>query len=298
MRGMVSVIAVCGILCAPAAQAQAPEGDARIFTQSGPWALDYGEDYCRLVGTFSNGPDEIALGMERIQPGQTLRIILIGDGIKPYRRASEIGYHFLPSGENRKAPLLRSETPDGQQYLNLGPVRMGPAPTDGQTAPPPYSRDAEKEFAKGVDGVMLESGLSESIRIETGPLDDAVGAVQICTDELLTHWGLDAEKHRTWTRPPAPAGNISEWLPGGTIGFGDFGRLRGGNNAVRLMIDGSGKPTECQIHWPSLDEEVNGAICTAMMENAQFQPALDAEGQPMATFWTIEPLWLMGPPRR
>lgn len=280
----------------PAASAQ--DAAPAPYTPASAWSLDYGEDYCRLARSFSNGSSEVALALERIQAAPLMRLVLVGPDLAIYRSAEEINYRFLPDGGPLPpARFARSETADGQVWLNLGTVSIVPLefPEPGEE-PKPYDRAAERESAARITGIGFEGGLTEPITVETGSLEQPIAALQNCADELLTHWDLDAAKHQGMTRPAYPDGGTGGWLPPGTIGFGDFGKLAGAANEVRLMIDPSGKVTGCEIHWPSLDDTTNRKMCDALAKNATFKPALDAGGNPMASYFTVSPFFLLGPP--
>lgn len=292
-----SCAALAGLLAAPLpATAQAGPD---VFKATGKWSLDYGEDYCRLARTFSDGKDDLALAIERIEPGPTARLILISNGIKPFRSAQEIAWHFTPSDPERKARYTHSTTADGKQYYNLGPFTLASftAPAAGKTpAPPaPFDRSKEQAAAKTMTGLLLANGLITQVQVETGDLSAPIGALQACADDLAKSWGLDPAKLQTQAAAAIPEGGGIGWLPQGTVGFGDFGRLGGGANQVRLMVDASGKATSCTIHWPTLDAVTNEKVCTAALANAKFTPAKDASGQPMAGYWIGSPL-AMGPP--
>lgn len=293
MKRLMGLLAVAGVVASPAAQAQ----DA-AFKPSSAWAADYGDDYCRLVRSFSDGTDEISLAIQRIQPGADTQILLIGNAIKTYRGAAELGWHFLPSDADRKSPYSRSETGDGQQYLRLDNVFLTPIapPAPGAPpGPPKYDRAAEQEAGRALTGLVLEGGLTKPVQIETGRLNAAIAALQTCTDDLIGTWGLDADKHKTMSSPAIPQLTPDGWLPSGTIPFSEFGKFAGGGNQVRLMIDAGGKPTACLIHSPTLDKSLNDRICALLMDKASFAPAKDAGGQAMASYWLGSPMFL-GPP--
>jgi hypothetical protein len=61
------------------------------------------------------------------------------------------------------------------------------------------------------------------------------------------------------------------------------------------MVDATGKPTSCAVHWPSLDQTTNDKICKTLLANARFTPAMDSAGQAMPGYWVASPLFL-GPP--
>ena len=99
MKRTFSWMAIAGLLVSPAVQAQ----DAAVFRPSSAWAADYGDEYCGLVREFTNGEDTITLAFQRVQPGADTQLMLIGDAIKTFRGAEELGWHFLPNDAERKS---------------------------------------------------------------------------------------------------------------------------------------------------------------------------------------------------
>lgn len=277
------------------------QDNATVFKPSTQWAVEFGDDYCRLARDFSDGTNTISLAMERIQPGNTVRLLLVGDAIKTFRGTTQLGYRYLPGGDNRIALPMRGVATNGQQFINFGDIFVGPAPKipapgEAPSFPPPYTRAAELTYAEGIEGLLLTDGLIAPIRIDTGSLKAPIEVVQNCADDLLKYWGLDAEAHKSMQKPVFPATDTTKWLPGGTFGFEDFGKLAGGANQFRVMVDAAGKPTACHVHWPSLEAGKNDTICKALVEKGAFTPALDGSGKAIASYWTVQPFFLMPPP--
>src|SRR6478735_837265 len=279
MKGMLSwvVAAAAAMLVAPAAQAQAAEV---VFRPAGQWTADYGDDYCRLVRNFTDGTRQFSLALERLQPGDRVRMIVVGEGMRPFRGAEQIAYAFQPTGASGKARYVRSDTPDGKQFVSFDPVTLAqqppftpPAPGTPPPPPPLYNRAHELETARGITGFVLTEGLISPVRVETGSLGAPVAALQTCIDDLIGSWGLDAEKYKTMTAMPIPNPNPDGVLPQGTIPFDEFSKFRGGANQVRLLIGTDGKVTSCAIYSPSLSQALNDRICSLAKERASFQPA-------------------------
>jgi hypothetical protein len=314
MKKIVTAFAALGMIAGPA---HAADGEPVVFKPTGGWTADFGEDYCRLVRTFSDGTDQVSLAIERVQPGSMANLLLVGNGIKLYRRADTIGYNYLPAGDSRTTQLLRSDSADGQQMLIVSAVNVGQAlpgfggpgggrggaatpPAAAADSPPPapgtpfYKPAEEVAFAEGIKGLALTDGTVTPVQIETGSLKNPITVLQDCTYDLVSYWGLDGAKHRTLSRTVVPQGGTT--LPQGTVGFQDFAKLGGGANQVRLMIDAAGKPAECKIQAQTLGETTNRKICNYLMENAKFLPALDSEGQAIASYWMNSPLFMFGPP--
>jgi hypothetical protein len=298
MKGMLSWVAAAAMIVGSAAQAQ----EETVFKPASSWTADYGDDYCRLIRDFTDGTRTIGLALERLQPGADVRLIVVGEGMRPFRGADQIAYQFLPSGTSGKARYVRSDTADGKQFVSFDPVTLAPRPplTPPQPgtppAPPPvYSRADEQATARAITGFLLTEGLLAPVRVETGSLGAAIGALQTCADDLLTVWGLDAEKHKTMTAAAVLNPNPDGVLPQGTLPRGEFEKLAGGANQVRLLIGADGKVTACTIYAPSLSQTLNEKICTLAKQRAAFQPAKDAAGQAMASVWMGSPMFL-GPP--
>jgi len=297
MKGLFPFFAVAAAMSA-APPALAEDGSG-VFRPVGVWTVDYGDDYCRLIRTFSDGQREFGLALERLQPGTMVRLMMVGEVVRPLgagpgnRGADSIGYAFAPAGASGNARYVVSETAEGAPFVSLDPVSLVAEPASD--AAPAYDRATEQEIARGVTGLTLSEGLASPVRVETGSLGEPIEALQVCADNLLTAWGLDAEKHRTMTAPAVMHPNPRGVLPAGTIRYQERGTLGGGTNQVRLMIGTDGQVTGCAIHAPSLPESRNERICALATERASFEPARDSAGQPMASVWTGSPLDL-GPP--
>lgn len=294
MRKEILALAISAALVVPtAAQAQSA---SRVFKSSAPWALDYGDDYCRLTGTFTHEGDEVYLQLERIQPSNQARLSITSKSVKTFRSATAVTYRLMPVGNDTPAPFVVGNHDGGLKTMHLGNVTIA-EPFDFTAEPtfvfPPYNRDDEKKYAAGVTSIAFTDGLTKPITINTGKMSGPIGALQGCADDLLQVWDLDVEKHRTMKSAAVPAEDASKWLPEGTIGFGDFESLSASRNTIRVMIDAAGKPTDCKIQWPSLKEKTNNEICGALMENGKFTPAKDADGNAMASYWMVEPFLLM-----
>ncbi|KRA82896.1 hypothetical protein [Altererythrobacter sp. Root672] len=312
MKSMLSWFAAAALLTPLTAQAR---DETNVFRPSGNWTADYGNDYCRLIRTFTDGQREFTLALERLQPEAQVRLIMVGEALRPFQGADQIGYQFQPGGASGKARFARSETADGSLYVSFDPITLAPPPTFTHAAlgaasspPPMYNRADEQATARAITGFMLTEGLVSPVRVETGSLGAPIEALQACADDLLTVWGLDAEKHKTMSAMPILIPNRKGVLPHDAVPFNEFYRLRSGGlqtrlpldsgaNQVRLLIGTDGNVTECAIISPSLAESLNHRICNLAKERASFQPARDVAGQPMASVWIGSPVVLGPQPR-
>lgn len=112
-----------------------------------------------------------------------------------------------------------------------------------------------------------------------------LAALGKCIDNLLTHWGIDVEKHKTLKREAKPAESPDRWVV-----TGDYPRkmLDAGQPAIvnfRLSVGADGVPTGCHIQSTTRPKEFDDAVCKSVMRRASFIPALDAEGKPLASYY-------------
>jgi hypothetical protein len=215
---------------------------------------------------------------------------VVGDGLRPMRGAERIGYVFDPVGTSGDARYVRSVMADGRPFLSLDPVLIAPPPAAGMTI---YDPAMEQQAAQAITTLAFEGGLRSRVQLETGSLRAPIEALQACADDLLTVWGLDAEKHGAMTALPVMNSTPGGVLPQGTVPNRELRKLGGGINQLRLIVGSDGRVAGCSIYSPSLETSVNERICDLARERASFVPAKDAEGRPMASLWTGSPLELL-----
>jgi len=136
-----------------------------------------------------------------------------------------------------------------------------------------------------IEWLEVRRGRLRAVRFMLGSMRKPMAAMRACTDELMTHWGIDLDAHRGLTRAAAPKSNPGDW-----ISSRDYPRdlLRKGAQGLvqfRLSISAEGMPTQCHIQQSTRPEGFDKAVCETLMRRARFEPALGANGQPIASFW-------------
>ena len=132
------------------------------------------------------------------------------------------------------------------------------------------------------------------MRLDTGPLGEAFAVLNQCTKDLLQEWGLDAEKHETATRLPkwknekSIAARIGRAYPTSALNRGEQGIFR-----MRVMIDENGRVTDCVIDEATIAERLESPACRVMMD-ADFEPALDAQGTAFPSYYATSITYRIG----
>ena len=64
---------------------------------------------------------------------------------------------------------------------------------------------------------------------------------------------------------------------------------------IRLAVDESGLVTACHIQMPLADPAFERTSCTDIQHELDFDPALDKDGKPIASYWVTKVHFQIGP---
>ena len=256
-----------------------------IFKPVDPWNIDYSDDSCALRRNFSDGKRRISLEMRQFSPDITFYLTLASAEIKMSSGFPKAG--FAPDSEMRtiKPPvyLQYGSGVTGMQWPDrlLTPEEVQAAAKG--TSWDPVIRDRRE--AK-VTGLNL-AGRLPPIFLQTGEMHRPMVAMRACLDELMTHWGIDAQAQHSLSQTVKPL-DWEKWVPKIQADYPAemLSKLKSGIVRVRLTIDGTGKPISCHLQMKSQDPAFETTACGRMLKFARFSPALDAGGKPIASYWT------------
>jgi TonB family protein len=271
--------------------------DVLRLKPSSQWHLDYAEDSCRLARKFGEGKQEVILFLDQFEPGDEFYIMLGGgdllrpkNEVRPIKVTLRFGPHeaenkltvdtgtmeekraLIVSGGQRLAPLTKAEEAVVQDSIKKDGPRFIPAPLG-----------VEREAA--ATWLELTKGMRKDLILETGPMDKPMAALRTCSWDTVKLWGLDVDQQKSLSRRAYPKRGPHTWFHAR-----DYPKemLRGGYEGIvnfRLVIDEAGRPTTCHVQKSTRPQEFDDVVCRSVMKNAQFEPALDAQGKPVPSFW-------------
>lgn len=262
---------------------------------SSKWNLHYGEDSCSIGRSFGEGDERVVLVMSRYQPGDPLRLNFTGKPTYTSQNDGTVTLRFGPSDAVQKVGFFPANSADKTPALIIrDAVRIVPR-TDAEMAAFEAAKKAgqlsfkSSDIAPEQESAVTFIEVSKAVRrpfvLETGSLAGPLAALRKCTDELLDHWGIDVAKHVGLMRPVMPRSDPGRWVKPR-----DYPptMIMDGKRAIvhfRLNVGVDGKPTACHIQQSTRPKAFDDAVCRAIMRNAEFDPALDASGAPLASYW-------------
>ena len=78
---------------------------------------------------------------------------------------------------------------------------------------------------------------------------------------------------------------VQGWFP-----FTELARGTPAFVSVRVMVDSSGRVTDCIVQSEGVDESFTNAVCKGLARG--YEPALDADGHPVASVYSNSVIYL------
>ena len=258
---------------------------------SSAWHVDYADDRCRLARQFGEGENEVVALFDRYGPDNFFRMSLTGKPMKTWVEKAEATVQFGPVEGPQQLYFLNGNVGDKPALVFASRVRVaGPSPAE-QLAIKEREEDEWIELATigpdreaAVKYLSIGKPLRRAVVLETGSMRAPLAALNKCIDDLVTHWGIDVERHRNLTARAKPI-DFGKWVRSSDY---PVKMLQSGQPAIvefRLAVGPDGKPTSCHIQSTTRPKEFDAAVCGSLMRRARFPPAIDADGKPLTSYY-------------
>lgn len=255
---------------------------------SSKWAISFDDEGCRLARVLGEGDDQTTMIMIRNRPGSSGdHMVIAGRPVGNIQERHGVEVGFGPGTDINETRPYRGSLGEIEPALIFSSVSIRPEREASQSDQSKEDQAALRaESRKLADSVtyMTVADRSDELRFDFGSMKDVNTVMDDCANGLIEAWGLDAEKHASAMREPVPL-NAEDW-----IRSSDYPRdmRRAGQPAiinVRMIVDADGSPTECHIQSTTRPKAFDDAVCSSILKRASFDPALDAAGKPMKSFY-------------
>lgn len=271
-----------------------------VLEPNSSWNLNYADESCRLMRIFGEGDDVTAFYIERYGPGDEFAMLVAGKPVRkiaandsphdynlqfgPYEAPRERTATLGDLGKYKPALIMTGTTfADDENLDRVSSSRFDPADYARGTRPFEQRISVEREAA--IEWLEIARGRNAPLRLALGSMGPAMAAMRTCTDKLAQSWGIDIAAHETLTRPVVPTDNPGGWLNSRDYPRGLAWRGVQGLVQLRLSVGADGVPTQCHIQRSTRPEGFDDISCKRLMQRARFEPALDAGGEPIASYY-------------
>lgn len=283
MRNTVAALTSLVALLTPTVAIAADSQQTLVL--SSPWNVDYAQDSCALRGAFGNGASKVILELRQFSPLDTFDATVVGSGFAGSLTA--VKARLAPNGEFRSVPKMSRQTYrnglTGVTWLeSFLPLPLQPQDPEARIS----QRDARE---KATTGIELAGSIKPTILLATGEMHTSMNAMRKCTDELVTHWGIDAAAQKTLSKEVKPVDQM-KWVQALLNSYPPAmeAQIKNVVLRVRLMVGPDGRTTSCQVQIPSQDPSFERFTCEKLVKVAKFEPALDAGGKPIASYFVTK----------
>lgn len=274
---------------------QAPPAPLSLAPAS-PWNIDYGESDCLMQRAFEVDGKRHLVTIQQDAPGRNFGLTVAGPEVKRLLEAKALTLELSDRGPMAAGQqTLSAELPDYGPALIFSGVTLEGVPAQGpQRAPGPRSAGIDPAEAAKADRIVLSPGKGKpGIRFETGKLKSVFAAMNTCTDDLLARWGLDPVQHRSYTPPVFRnamelATQLNRNYPARAAANAESGIF-----SFRVIVEADGSISSCHIEARSKVQDLDPR-CKDILRIAKFDPARDAEGQPMRSFYATTLTYMTG----
>ena len=266
--------------------------ETQVLTASSPWKMDYTPNACHLQRGFGTAENPALLQIERVGSGDQLYISIASTAFKGIDAYSKVA---LNTGPDAQLPistiftLADMRSADGRELTTVlfAGTTLNGYSHDGQ---PPAPVTPEREAA--ITSLIVTWGKS-SIQLGTGPLGKAMAAMRECTDGLVKSWGLDPVQQASLSVRPRPTTPFSKSIPASAYPAEFAMEGRQAVITARLMIDPTGAITDCKVLEDFGEPRIAKITCDQINARIHFEPARDAAGQPVASYYVDRITWRM-----
>lgn len=260
-----------------------------VLEPSSAWSVDFGEQKCRLARAFTNGENTHLLFLEQGGPDSSFGFVVMGSSFDRFKRPSRVSTQFgeLEPIDDREPFLGTTEGAGASLIYSSMTFSEPPGADSGQAAATPrvgLPRIDETEAAK-INSITIRQG-NRAVRFATGNLGDPIKVMNECTLNFVESWGLDRADHETmsrrpnWTNVQALARKLQQSYPSAALRKGESGIFR-----LRVIVEADGSISDCVVNNATITESLETPACKEM-KRAEFEPALDKDGEPMRSFYT------------
>lgn len=263
-----------------------------VLKPASAWHVDYAEDRCRLARQFGASNEQVYLFIDRYGPTEYFRLTLAGKPVKPMVEKADATVQFGPTEAEQKILSWHGNLGNMPALIFANSIRLAPPTPLEYAAATKSDKDEWIDYApidearqKAIKYLTVGKPLRRPVTLETGSMRAPFVALDKCIDNLMTTWGIDTEKHKMLTRATTPQQSPGKWVVSNDY---PLNMLSAGQPAIvefRLSVGADGVPTACHIQSTTRPKEFDDAVCKSVMRRARFDPALDAAGKPLASYY-------------
>ncbi|MEZ5681100.1 MAG: hypothetical protein R3E14_07345 [Erythrobacter sp.] len=298
--------AVCLPLAVSPIATQGATRDRVVLEPISAWNLDMAENKCRIARLFGSEESKTAFYLEQWAPSKTAYWAVAGPDVARFRSDRKASYMFGPGGQSEEFEFTKTTfgiygnlVGADSKIVDDGRGEEADDEGDGRDwkADPRGLAHLDADRAEEITSLTLSQPGRSDVVVETGSMKPILAAMNACMEDLVEHWGLDPSEQRKVVSPPRATNlpsvvrYIQSTYPSGALRKGAQASFH-----LRIMVGVDGSIEDCALVNQTLAEDfdMKRHPCTAFQTRAEMEPARDAEGKPVRSFYTNRIVYRIG----
>jgi TonB family protein len=235
------------------------------------------------------------LVLRQFVPGDSFETSMVGKPLRKLRSAGQVHatLYYGPQEAEAKAqavPATMNDVPalifhGAQRVASLTPAEEAAVEEAAKRGLPFELAPVSPARERAATWLKLGKALPFDLVLDTGPMDKPLAALRTCSWDTIRSWGLDVEVQKRLARKAQPTRQPFSWFSADD--YPDE-MVRQGRQAIvhfRVIVDEAGKPASCHVQVSTRPEAFDDVVCGKIMRNARFHPALNAQAEPVRSYW-------------
>lgn len=256
------------------------------------WNVNNGAENCLLRREFGEGEDRVTLLMTQWAPGGSFQMALAGQPLDRFGRGRQILVAFGEGDDlgQRASTGFAGELEGAGTALvfsNVALTRIFLEEGEEPSASRPSTFMLPPEAIAAADRIEVTQARN-TLRLLPGNFPQALTVLDACSQQRMSTWGLDVAAHRTMTRE-VKALNLTDIARRVQSRYPRPALLRAREQGIvrlRVIVEPDGTVADCALTLASTSRTLGDGVCGIFSDTAEFEPALDATGAPMRSFFT------------
>ena len=262
------------------ASAKDPDDDRLKLAPQDEWKLREYPDKCRISRVFGEGENRTTLWIDQGGKEPNYNVTLIGHPLRnSYGNAVRVQF-----GEEKDSlrSYIRAKSSKGRPVLTMYGVALAPPDIDRKKDAEVEELNAER--LEAIDIFRISESIVDPLEFDLGPMAAPMLFLRGCSEQLYITLARAQSSQSGKAQPPKMLNRsrIAKLIryPTYLVRAEMEGKID-----FRLTIDNQGKPRNCNISASNRPQLFDDAVCLGLMKHAKFDPALDAKGQPTASYY-------------
>lgn len=256
--------------------------------------LDYQDNSCALKRAFGDEQHRVILQLNDFTLARNFRASVLTSAFGRTHASARVG--FQPGPDAAATDLTEAKYANGAVgvifSLSMDPQSSGDKEVKPATAGALEVSSIHEARDEEITGLYLGNAFDKNLILDTGPMAKPMLALGECIGDLERRLGVDPQALKAARSGTIPRDQMN-WTQKILDTYPPLAlmTLESATVFFRLIVDAQGKVSDCYAVPEGPSTDFGQRVCQVFKSAAQFEPARDTNGSPIASIYTSTVRW-------